>query len=260
MRKVGQEINSPSLIANAEHIRVDMFGNAAVLVGLLSSFIDVDLDRIIAFIIVAIIAWAGGKILIDGIRVLLDASLDYKTLSSAEKLILAESQVIDVQNLMDRNSGRYKFIEANIILKTHDLEKAYHIAHRIEENIRKQIKNVDRVLIYFEPTQKENLIYALPLKDVKKQLISDHFGEAPFFSLVTVKIKNRTAIEQKIIENPFTHVKSGKGILVAEFLNKHSIDFIITRKTFDGKGPFYVFANSAVENLITEEESQKTYS
>ena len=92
--KVGKEINSPSLMASAKHIRVDMFANAAVLVGLLSSFTGADLDRITAFIIVAIIAWAGGKILIDGIRVLLDASLDYKTLSLAEKLILAEPQVI----------------------------------------------------------------------------------------------------------------------------------------------------------------------
>ena len=158
---------------------------------------------------------------------------------------------------MGRNSGRYKFIEANIILKTHNLEKAFFIANRIEENIRKQIKNVDRVLIYYEPTQKENLIYAVPLKDAKKQDISDHFGEAPFFGLVTVTIKNKKAIEQKIIENPFTQVKAGKGILVAEFLNKHSIDVIITRKTFDGKGPFYVFANSAVENLITEKKSLK---
>ena len=206
-------------------------------------------------IIVIFIAWAGGKIFIDGIRVLLNASLDYQTLSSAEKLILNEPRVIEIQNLMGRNSGRYKFIEASIVLKTHDLDKANFIAHRIEANIKKQITNVDRALIHFEPTQKETLICALLLKDANQSQISPHFGEAPYFTLVKVRVKDKKAIEQKIIENPFTQVDHGKGILVAEFLNKYSIDEVITKESFEGKVPFYVFSNSAVENLQTESQS-----
>jgi hypothetical protein len=41
---------------------------------------------------------------------------------------------------MSRNSGRYKFVEASIVSKTHDLDKANFIAHRIEANIKKQKK------------------------------------------------------------------------------------------------------------------------
>ncbi|MBW1728337.1 MAG: cation diffusion facilitator family transporter [Deltaproteobacteria bacterium] len=241
--KVGTEINSPSLIADAKHIGVDMFSSAMVLIVLLSSFAGVNLDRISAYIIVVIIAWSGGKILIDGIRVLLDASLDYKTLSIAEKLILAEPQVMEIQHLMGRNSGRYKFIEADIFLKTHDLDKAHFTAHRIEANIKRQIKNVDRVLIHYEPKKKENFIYAVPLTDAHQHRISPHFGEAPYFGLITVRIKDKKAIDQKIVE------------LVAEFLSKYQIDVIITQESFEGKGPYYVFSNAAVENLLTEEET-----
>ena len=253
--KVGTEINSPSLIADAKHIGVDMFSSAMVLVVLLSSFAGVNLDRISAFIIVVIIAWSGGKILIDGIRVLLDASLDYKTLSIAEKLILAEPRVMEIRHLMGRNSGRYKFIEADIFLKTHDLERAHFIANQIEANIKRQIKNVDRVLIHYEPSKKENFIYAIPLTDANRHGISRHFGEAPYFGLITVRIKDKKAIDQKIVENPFTQIERGKGILVAEFLNKHQIDVIITKESFEGKGPYYVFSNAAVDNLLTEEET-----
>ena len=252
--RVGAEIESPSLIADARHMWVDMLSNTVVLAGLLSSLAGFNFDRIAAFIVVFFIAWAGGKILIDGVRVLLDASLDYQTLSLAEKLISDEPRVIEIQNLMGRNSGRYKFIEASIVLKTHDLDKANFIAHRIEANIKKQITNVDRALIHFEPTQKEALIYALPLKGANQTLISPHFGEAPYFALIKVRVKDKKAIEQKIIENPFTKVEHGKGILVAEFLNKYSIDEIITKESFEGKGPFYVFSNAAVENLQTERE------
>ncbi len=252
---VGAEIESPSLVADARHMWVDMLANTVVLAGLLSSLAGFNLDRIAAFIVVFFIAWAGGKILIDGVRVLLDASLDYATLSLAEKLILEEPQVTEIKNLMGRNSGRYKFIEANIVLKTHDFDEANFIVHRIEANIKQKIKNVDRVLIHFEPTQKEILTYALPLKDANQNQISPHFGEAPYFSLVKVRVKDKRAIEHKVIENPFTHVKQGKGILVAEFLNKHFIDAIVTRESFDGKGPFYVFSNAAVENLQSDRET-----
>jgi predicted Fe-Mo cluster-binding NifX family protein len=253
--RVGTEIASPSLIADARHMWVDMLSNAAVLAGLLSSAAGFNFDRIAAFFVVLFIAWAGGKILVDGIRVLLDASLDYATLSSAEKLILNEPQVVEIKNLMGRNSGRYKFIEADIVLKTHDFDKANFIAHRIEENIKNQIKNVDRVLIHFEPAKKENLVYTFPLKDVSQTKISPHFGEAPYFALVKVRAKDNKVVEHKVIENPFTRIKQGKGILVAEFLNKHFIDVIVTRESFEGKGPFYVFSNAAVENLLTERES-----
>jgi cation diffusion facilitator family transporter len=252
---VGAEIESPSLIADARHMWVDMLSNGVVLAGLLSSLAGFNLDRIAAFIVVLFIVWAGGKILIDGIRVLLDASLDYQTLSLAEKLILDEPQVVEIQNLMGRNSGRYKFIEANIVLKTHDLDKANFIAHLIEGNLKRKIKNVDRVLIHFEPTQKEFLIYALPLKDTHQNKISPHFGEASYFTLVKVRVKDYKAIEHKVIENPFTQVKHGKGILVAEFLNKHTVDVVLTKESFEGKGPFYVFSNAAVEHFQTEKET-----
>ncbi len=256
--RVGREIGSPSLMADAQHIRTDMLANTVVLAGLLSSFAGFDLDRMAAFVIVIFIVLAGGKILMDGIRVLLDASLDYQILSMAEKLILSEPQVIEIQHLTGRNSGRYKFIEVNIILKTHDLDKANYIARRIEDHIRKKIPNMDRALIHFEPATKETLVYALPLNDAKQALISPHFGEAPFFVLVTVRAKDQNVVGQEIIANPFTQVKSGKGILMAELLNKKPIDVIITKESFVGKGPFYVFSNAAVEHVQTLEGTVKT--
>lgn len=255
--KVGKAMNSPSLVADAQHIRVDMFAGAAVLVGLLSNYVGFNLDRIGAFIIAIFIAWAGGGILLNAIRVLLDASLDYETLNQAEKIISSEPQVAQIKNLMGRNSGRYKFIEADIVLKTHDFDKAHFVANRIETNIKDEIKNVDHVLIHYEPTQKENLIYAMPIKNADGERISEHFGEALHFILVTVRAKDKTFVSQEIIENPFMHIERGKGILVAEFLIKRAVDVVITKESFEGKGPAYVFSDSAVEVLLAEDDEVK---
>ena len=253
--RVGREINSPSLVADAKHIGVDVFAGGAVLSGLLGSLVGFNLDRVSAFIVVAIIAWSGGKIFIDGIRVLLDASLDYQTLNQAEKLIMAEPRVTAINHLTGRNSGRYKFIEANIVLKEYELEKAAFIANRITAKISEHIKNVDRVLIHYEPIMKETLVYAIPLQNEQNQMVSDHFGEAPCFAMVTVRIKDRKIINEEILTNPFTHVGQGKGILVAELLIRHSIDAVITREHFAGKGPFYVFSNAGVDTYKAQEDT-----
>ena len=255
--RVGKQINSPSLIADGQHIRVDMFAGAVVLVGLLSSLIGFNLDRIAALIIAAFIAWSGGEILLDAIRVLLDASLDYETLSKAENIIKSEPQVVEIQNLMGRNSGRYKFIEASIVLKTHDLDKAHFIANQIESKIKEQIENADQILIHYEPTHKEYFIYATPL-DESQESISEHFGEAPYFSLVTVGTKDQKVTSKEIIANPFTHVERGKGILVAEYLIKQGVDTLIVKEEFEGKGPSYVFSDAAVEVMLTKNDTLTT--
>ena len=253
--RVGQEINSPSLVADAKHIGVDMFAGAAVLAGLAGSLAGLPLDRIAAFIVVAMVVWAGLKILGDGIRVLLDASLDYPTLRLAEQLILAEPRVTAIEHLTGRNSGRYKFIEANILLKAHELDKAAFIANRIAANISEKIKNVDRVLIHYEPIRKEALVYALPLQDAREERISEHFGEAPCFALITVDIRDRKPVAREVLINPFTQVKHGKGIRVAEFLIQHGVDAVITKESFSGKGPFYVFSNAAVDTFQTRADT-----
>ena len=70
-----------------------------------------------ALIIVVLIAWVGVKIAVDAIRVLLDASLDFKTLTTIREIILENPQVSKINVLTGRNSGRFKFIEADLALK-----------------------------------------------------------------------------------------------------------------------------------------------
>ena len=47
---------------------------------------------------------------------------------------------------------------------------------------------------------------------------------------------------------------SDLGILAAEFLIKKNIDILIVKKEFANKGPVYVFSDSNVEIVLTEEE------
>lgn len=253
-KKMGQKTNSPILLADAAHIRIDVLSNVIVLAAIISSMIGFQLDKIAAIIVVGFIVKTGIQILKDGARVLLDASLDYETLSKVEKIIMDTPQVINIKSLTGRNSGRFKFIEVSIIIKTHNLDKAYFMANEIENHIKDEIKNIDQILIHYEPLQKKEMIYALPLTD-DKHSISNHFGEALFFMFVTFKLEDNITSKTEIINNPFCKIEKSKGILSAEFLVKNGVDFVIVKKDFSSKGPAYVFSDSNVEVIVTEEET-----
>ena len=68
-------------------------------------------------------------------------------------------------------------------------------------------------------------------------------------------MKDRKVIGQEVLANPFTQVEHGKGILVAEFLIRHSVDVVVTKESFTGKGPYYVFSSAAVEYFQTREDT-----
>lgn len=256
-KKIAREINSPILLADAAHIRVDVLSNLVVLIAIISNLIGFDLDKIAAIIVVLIIVKTGLQILIDGTRVLLDASVGYETLSKVEKIILDTPQVVGLKSLTGRNSGRFKFIEATIVLKTHNIDKAYLIVEQIEKRARDEIKDINRVLIQYESLPKAETVYALPLME-DCATISEHFGDAPHFLLATVNSGEKTACEVNILDNPFGQIERGKGILAAELLVKNGVDVVIVKTDFTSKGPFYVFADANIEVVQTQEEKPET--
>jgi cation diffusion facilitator family transporter len=249
--RIGRQINSPSIIADAEHIKADMFSSLIILIGLVGGLLRVPLlDKGAALVILIFIARTGYRILVDSVRVLLDASLDFETMDQVKTIILSDSQVEEIKGLWGRNSGRYKFIEADLTLNVKDLQRAHVITDKIAERIREKIPHVDHVLIHYEPIRKETLTLAVPLRD-DKETISEHFGEAPYFSIITLRAKDGTLVKQEYLNNPYLQETEGKGIRVSEWLVKQGIDKIFTKKSFEGKGPFYVFSNARIKMIIT---------
>jgi cation diffusion facilitator family transporter len=246
--KIAKRLNSPSLEADAQHLATDLFSSCIILVGLAGTFFQVKLplDKVAALVIVVLIGWVGLKIAVDAVRVLLDASLDFNTLNNIREIILETPQVSQINALTGRNSGRFKFIEADLALKVRELEKAHFVANQIESRIKSRVPHVDHILIHYEPVQRETQVIALPVAEDRLHL-SEHFGEAPYFLLLTLKSADGTLLEESWRSNPFQTVEKGKGIKVSEWLVSLGIDEIITPKTLDHKGPYYVFSNNDVE-------------
>ncbi len=249
--RAGRAANSPSLIADAKEYRAHVFTTGIVFAALLAQRFNLPLDRIAALVIVVAIGKTGWELLSDGMRVLLDASLDADTILQIREIITAEPTVAELKWATGRNAGRFRFVEAEVVLRVRELERAEATIRRIEERIREAVPYVDRVLIHAEPMEQTHLRYAVPLAD-PGGTISEHLGEAPYFALVTVRLADGTVEEQQIVANPHKAVEKAKGIRVAEWLVAQKVDVVFVRESLRGKGPVYVFGDAGVEMRETE--------
>jgi cation diffusion facilitator family transporter len=254
--KRARALNSPSLEADAQHLTTDLFATGLILVGLIGTYLKLTfpLDKVAALIIVVLVAWVGVRIALDAIRVLLDASLDFDTLNRIRDIIQEIPQVDKIISLTGRNSGRYKFIEADLALRVRELEKAHFLTNQLEQRIRQQVPNVDHILIHYEPVAKTTLMVALPVAADREHL-SEHFGEAPFFLLITLNNKDGRVIEERWVSNSFQNEEKGKGIKVSEWLVGLGVEEVVTAKELGHKGPYYVFSNNEVEMQQTDERN-----
>jgi len=244
--RAGRAANSPALIADAREYRTHVFTTGVVFAALLAQWFNFPLDRIAALLIVVAIGKTGWDLLSDGMRVLLDASLDPETLLQIREIIADEPTVAELKWVTGRNAGRFRFVEAEVSLRVHDLEKAEVATQRVEARILEAVSYVERVLIHAEPMERTHLRYAVPLAD-PGGTISQHFGEAPYFALVTVRLADGSVEAQQVIANPYREEEKAKGIRVAEWLVTQKADVVLLKEDLQGKGPVYVFGDAGVE-------------
>jgi len=249
--RMGRALNSPSLMASAQEYRVHVFSSGVVFLALIGRMVGFPLDRYAALVIVVLIARTGWQLLADGMRVLLDASLGPETLEQVRAIIQVDPAVTEIRSLVGRNAGRYRFLEADVALRVDGLEKAHNASQRIEEAIRARVPHVERVRVHYEPRIRTHVRYAVPLAD-PAGAVSQHFGEAPLFALVTVRTADGQAERQELLANPHQAVEKAKGIRVAEWLVGLKVDVVVLREDLHGKGPAYVFADAGVETRLTE--------
>ncbi len=249
----GRKTESPTMNAEGRHRQVDALSSVVVLISLILGYFKVEfdfyginIDQIAAVLVVLFIADTGWELLSDGMRVLLDASIDYETLAKVRRIIEAEPMVAEVQNLVGRNAGRFRFLQATITVRTGDLQKAHRISENIESKIYNGVPHVERVVIHYEPQYSEYQRIAIPLLNMEGEL-SGHFGHSPYFTIVQLRFRDSHIQSQEIIENPYTDTSTGKGILVAEWLVEKKVDQVVMAGDMKHKGPGYVFSNAGIK-------------
>lgn len=243
--RAGRAANSPVLIADAMEYRVHVFTTGSALVALVDPWPPVPVDRLAALFIAAVVAWTGWGLLRDAMRVLLDASIDGVSMAKCRQAVESDPAVRELKWLTARSAGRFRFVEAGVTLRGAECGRPELAVGRIEAAVRAAVPHVERVIIQVEADSRETELVAVPLADSEGRL-SEHFGSAPCFALLTRRRADGVILKQRVVTNPHRDVEGARGIRVAEWLVTAKVDVLVFQGNLQGKGPGYVLGEAGV--------------
>jgi cation diffusion facilitator family transporter len=237
-RRKGEELNSPSLIADSEHIKTDMFSALVVLVGIVGNYLGYPIvEKVAVLIIVLFIFHAGYEILIEALKVLLDASIDRESLEKIRKLLLSHPLIKEVKEITGRSSGSYKFIEAEVKVGTNDLKRAHRVVHEVEAKVKREVPFIEKIIIHFEPEEREEKKYAI---FVSGNRVCSKFAECPQVLILEREGNQWRRVE--VFENPAVKIKYGRCIELVELLAKKGVNCVAVNNLPLGKGVIYALS------------------
>ena len=141
LMRVGRKTDSMALIADAMHLRTDVWTSAGVLAGLLAIWVGkllfpgVDLswvDPVSAIAVALLIVHAAWELTAQATRGLLDTSLPQEDLDTIRSTALARGDIRSLHDVKTRKSGGDRIIDAHVavdwsltVLAGHDVGKSF---------------------------------------------------------------------------------------------------------------------------------------
>jgi len=152
---VGQQVDSPVMMANAWENRADVWSSLAVLAGVFGARIGFPvLDPVAAVVVGFMIAKNGIETLILGIKGMTDRSFDKSMLAQIKKIVMEENTIREVSRLRSRQVGQKNWIDIEAMfdpqIKVSDVKK---VIERIKKNITDKFERIGDVVIVSRVTE-----------------------------------------------------------------------------------------------------------
>ncbi len=249
LEKKGKKLNLKLLIANSQERKTDVFSSLIVFLALFLTYYHIPyINSIITIFVSFLVMKVGIFNLKDSIYALMDVSPSKEIIKKVGEIIKKTRGIKGYENLRIRKSGPFLFGEVIVkVSKYFDVSKAHMIADRIEESIKKNIKEIDSFTIHVEPYKAPRVKVVFPIEDKKglESKISKHFGRAPYFLFVRIDKENKKIRNFYIKENPYKErpVRAGKS--AANFVLKEKIDGLITKEI--GEIAFHILKDKLAE-------------
>ena len=163
--KVAQETDNIVIKADALHYKTDLWSNAAVLIALgLVSLTGLDIiDAVFGFGIGLYIIYSAYEIIVEGIEILLDKSLDGDIVAKIGEIISSHPEITSYHWLKTRTDGTTNFVEFHMVLRPNMLLlEAHRIADEVEDKMM-ALESRKRWIItpHFDPYDDEDMNDAL---------------------------------------------------------------------------------------------------
>ena len=183
-------------------------------------------DAIAGIIVSCFLAVFGIQIFLSALKVLLDASVDRDVLEKVRGIAAANPDVRKIISVDGRNSGSFIFLHLVVEPKAYDLVQAGNISRDLERRLKAALENVDSIDIEFSaPTGA--FIAAVPLDSDGKGIARD-FESARMVGFFEVDNGAVTG-EPDVVENPAASGSAGRGVRLAVFLGRRSVDVLLLK-------------------------------
>lgn len=250
-RNVGSRINSQALIADAMHSYVDVFSSMIVVVAVLGSMLGVpELDSLGVIVISLLIFKMGLESARDAVLTLMDAWLDEEASERIKKNICNIPGLIELEDLKLRKSGLVVFGEATVEVEGEtDLKRVELLSEEIKTAVKKEVKNLEHIVVNARPVHRKNLKLALPVLDRNglQAKPSEHLGKAPYF--LFVEIEEGRVGNWKILENLSFNSEKKRGLKAVELIIREKANVLVIKTV--GEGPFHMLRDNFIKILRT---------
>jgi cation diffusion facilitator family transporter len=252
--RTGRLLNSPGIEASGNHTVSDVLSSSVVLAGLVGALFGYNLDRWAALVVAILITRMGMGILWDNLRVLLDINMDAEKLEGYRKLIERQPGVREVRQLRGRNSGSFRFVDAEILVNAFEVEAANAIADQVEAALKAYDETIDSAFIHYRHALPTQLNLFVPTDDSGKR-ISECFGKSSHFTFIRYDRNSRSVLERTVELNPYSQNEEHRGIHLASYLIDRGADSICCREDLREKGPGLMMYRFGVDVRYTANEA-----
>jgi cation diffusion facilitator family transporter len=164
--KIGQEVNSSVVIANAWHHRSDAFVSTAVLFGLFGTYYGYPLmDSLTGLLVSGIICKQGMTLALDSVKDLTDSSASEKEITQLRSICLSVPGILSVVSLNARVSGPYLFVDCTVGVSGEiTASTAHHLAEMVKAEILTHAHQgrVADCIVHVDPIGTSGLGHTLP--------------------------------------------------------------------------------------------------
>jgi predicted Fe-Mo cluster-binding NifX family protein len=225
-----------------------------VVVAVLGSMLGVsELDSLGVIVISLLIFKMGIESARDAVLTLMDAWLDEEASERIEKDILDIPGLLELEDLKLRKSGIVVFGEATVEVEGEaDLKRVELLSEDIKAAVRKEVENLEHIVVYAKPVYRKDLKLAIPLLDRNglQAKPSEHLGKAPYF--LFAEIEDGRAGNWKIFENLSSNSEKKRGVKAVELIIREKANVLVVRAV--GEGPYYMLRDNFIKILETPED------
>lgn len=254
--RIGKQIDSQALIADAIHSYVDVFSSLIVAISIAGSILGVLwLDSVGVLVISVMIFKLGIEMARDSILTLMDAWLDKASIARIRQNVGSIQGVKTVEDIRLRKSGLVVFGEIEVEIEGDaNLKRVEILSEEIKKTVKTEVKNLEHLIVDVKPEKVSVMKIAVPvlMQEGLHSKLSRHFSKAPYF--IFIELEDEKIKSWNLSENPASGLEKKKGLRAAEFLMNQGASVLIVDEI--GEAPFHILRDSFVKLLKMPEKDE----